>query len=736
MWISKRMLLPALLLALCGNAAFGEALDPSAYTLEEQDKVTDAAGVSSWLAVLHLHMPDLRIPLMPEDTMAGTGKAIDRDTLHAEWLVSEEILWVSWMTTPCAGDGAYVFSAHVLVDVLATCNKEVCRQSLLAGYNQGGKNRMTAEVHFVGEGERERGRFVIKRHMVYDFSCDGFTEAAPLAVTLGDGRILRQVRLAEEALFGYSRVAEYFTEKDTSSWIKLSDPPLFGMEVPEYRDKKVNLEELTDFFARMSSNPAYLTGIPRLRYGRQTEQSGTSLVPALPRQAATQEEQTRKGLLEKNPGIETWPAMTGLIGIPYGVTPSDFTREYDLPEPARTVKDNSSFEATLPAPASWLDHVPADVSVPCTFEGIVGDGLRIGMDLQFTGAAVAGSYWYEKYRKPIRVRGERTGEQIRLEEFDDAGAVTGRFSGAFEGTTRIEGDWTSGDGTRVLPFAAGIWDLPEKPDAGQAPATAPCPIPHEIVKREIESKSPAHGHYQFELAFPGQQEAIPLARLCEKRDDPYAFERAGLDRESVIVKALTDTLLQVTWQTLSQGQGINSNWCTLLLLKTAQGWRPIFSDAILQAVYRNNIEDNSSVSLGFDMRPGAGLFLVRQSSNNYGNHDGPYGCISVSQRQEWPCTLEEDRLTVNPGREYLRLDEPEGVLIWKLEHFFLRTDTCDYEDVPPLRTLNPALRASNTCSGVLLMNDALPPYKANPDAVTYYMDEGGACPCESGKDTW
>ena len=335
--------------------------------------------------------------------------------------------------------------------------------------------------------------------------------------------------------------------------------------------------------------------------------------------------------------------------------------------------------------------------LPRTFEGIVGM-TRIGMDLQFTGAAVAGSYWYEKYRKPIRVRGERTGEQIRLEEFDDAGAVTGRFSGAFEGTTRIEGDWTSGDGTRVLPFAAGIWDLPEKPDAGQAPATAPCPIPHEIVKREIESKSPAHGHYQFELAFPGQQDVIPLARLCEKRQDPNSFDRAGFDRESVIVKDITDTLLQVTWQTLAQGQGINSNWCTLLLLKTAQGWRPIFSDAILQAVYRNNIEDNSSVSLGFDMRPGAGLFLVRQSSNNYGNHDGPYGCITYPSGRNGPVPWKRtgDR---EPGREYLRLDEPEGVLIWKLEHFFLRTDTCDYEDAP-LRTLNPALRASNTCSGV------------------------------------
>ena len=126
------MLLPALLLALCGNAAFGEALDPSAYTLEEQDKVTDAAGVSSWLAVFHLHMPDLRIPLMPEDNTVGTGKAIDRDTLHAEWLVPEELLWISWMTTPCAGDGAYMFSAHVIVDVLATCNKEICRQSLPA----------------------------------------------------------------------------------------------------------------------------------------------------------------------------------------------------------------------------------------------------------------------------------------------------------------------------------------------------------------------------------------------------------------------------------------------------------------------------------------------------------------------------------------------------------------------------------------------------------------------------
>jgi len=734
--MSKRVFLLPLLLALYGQAVFGEALDPGAYTLEEQDKVTDAAGVASWLAVFHLHTPDLRIPLMPEDSTVGTGKAIDRDTLHAEWLVPEEILWISWLTTPCAGDGAYVFSAHVLVDVLAMCNKEFGRQSLLAGFHQGGRNRMTAEVHFIGKGEDRDGDVTIKRHTVYDFSYDGFTEAAPLAVTLRDGRILRQVRLAEEAQFGYSHVAEYFNERDTPSWIKLSDLPLFGMDVPEYRDKKVNLEELTDFFARMSSNPAYLTGIPKQTYGVRSEPSETSPVPHLSRQDAALEQKIRKGLLEKNPGIETWPAVDGLIGIPYGVTPSDFTREYDLPEPARTVKENLSFEAALPSPISWLDRVPADVPVPCTFEGVVGDGLRIGMELQFTGPAVAGSYWYEKYRKPIRVSGERTGDQIRLEEYDEAGAVTGRFSGAFKGTTMIQGDWTSGDGARVLPFTADIWDLPEKPDAGGTTATSACPVPHEIVKREIESKSPAYAHYQFEMVFPGQKDVIPLARLCEKRQDPNSFDRAGFDRESVIVKDITDTLLQVTWQTLAQGQGINSNWCTLLFLKTALGWRPIFSDAILQAVYRNNIEDNSHVSLGFDMRPGSGLFLVRRSRYNLGGHDAPYGCLSVVQRQEWPCTLEEGRLTVNPGREYLRLDEPEAVLIWKLAHYFLRTDTCAYGDMNILRTLNPALRSSNTCTGILLMNDALPPYTANPDAVTYYMDEGGECPCESGKDTW
>ena len=157
-----------------------------------------------------------------------------------------------------------------------------------------------------------------------------------------------------------------------------------------------------------------------------------------------------------------------------------------------------------------------------------------------------------------------------------------------------------------------------------------------------------------------------------------------------------DGLLQVNWATLPQGQGINSNWCTLLLNKTDRGWHPIFSDVIVQAVYRNNISDNSKVTLGFEASPGGGVALVEYAQLHRGQPNTQFGTISMCVRTEWPCVIEAGKVVLSPGRRYLRMDSPENVSIWKLAYFtgYFGSE----EDVAELQ-LNPSLHDSNVCGG-------------------------------------
>ena len=475
MFVLRTRSLMLLILGLLHLGAYGAPLDAGAYTLEERDKVTDMSSVTSWLGVLHLYAPDIRIPLMPEESPADTGKAIDRNALRVEWLQSERILWVSWLTVPCSGPGEYVFGCDVLVDLSTKFEKEIYRHAYVAGTRHGDINRTAVEVNFVYDGVGEQDDIRIKRHTAYSFSHTGFKEAAPLAVALRDGGILRQVQLVEEVICHYSPTVGVFSEGNTQSWIKFSALPLFGMEVPEYAEKQVTLAELTDFFARMQRNPAYLTGIPK--YGANPgEKAGENPIPAVSKCDPDTEARMVSLIAQANPGIETWPVINGLVNLPYGVTPWEFTQGYVLPEGPKCAMANLFWEAESQPTARWLDQASPDAVIAAGFRGYIGDGLNIGMALQFTGKSVAGTYWYEKYQKPLQVKGERTGEKIYLDEFDDTGSVSGHFSCAFENTVTLRGTWKSGDGTQTLPFSAAIWDTPQK-EGGERKDEKPCVTP-------------------------------------------------------------------------------------------------------------------------------------------------------------------------------------------------------------------------------------------------------------------
>jgi hypothetical protein len=79
------------------------------------------------------------------------------------------------------------------------------------------------------------------------------------------------------------------------------------------------------------------------------------------------------------------------------------------------------------------------------FEGVMGQSSKIQMDIIKTGEKVEGYYFYEKYGKPIWIRGKIENKKMILEEFVDR-----KQSGV------LEGDLTE-DGT-----FKGIWKIDDK----------------------------------------------------------------------------------------------------------------------------------------------------------------------------------------------------------------------------------------------------------------------------------
>jgi len=105
-----------------------------------------------------------------------------------------------------------------------------------------------------------------------------------------------------------------------------------------------------------------------------------------------------------------------------------------------------------------LSHVAGgETPAPQTkyFQGSIGSSLDLQMKLVRTGDQLAGSYFYEKIRTRINLRGnvDKDGN-LTLEEFDQAGKQTGLFKGiwtvaaAGDGRIHLAGNWSKPPGEK------------------------------------------------------------------------------------------------------------------------------------------------------------------------------------------------------------------------------------------------------------------------------------------------
>jgi hypothetical protein len=94
------------------------------------------------------------------------------------------------------------------------------------------------------------------------------------------------------------------------------------------------------------------------------------------------------------------------------------------------------------------------------FSGQLGDKYRIQMQLRREGRRLSGTYFYERVRQNLELRGEIDGQDnFTLREYDARGALTGVFKGKWQPSDcegcadYLSGNWSRPDGTRVMPFS-------------------------------------------------------------------------------------------------------------------------------------------------------------------------------------------------------------------------------------------------------------------------------------------
>ena len=89
------------------------------------------------------------------------------------------------------------------------------------------------------------------------------------------------------------------------------------------------------------------------------------------------------------------------------------------------------------------------------YQGTINN-IPIQMSIYPLDKDIVGTYFYEKQRKDIKLRGKAGGKDIILYEYDKTGKNTGVFQGKMNTVDKIIGTWISADGKRSLPFSLSL----------------------------------------------------------------------------------------------------------------------------------------------------------------------------------------------------------------------------------------------------------------------------------------
>jgi len=117
--------------------------------------------------------------------------------------------------------------------------------------------------------------------------------------------------------------------------------------------------------------------------------------------------------------------------------------------------DSSSQSSTTPTTKENQNNVPVDNLDQKEFlmTGTINGTLKIHMNLHFSKKEVTGTYYYDKYKTNIKIIGNYDSEyNVNMKEFDDKGNNTGVFNGKISSTGEFDGNWSTSNGTKKMPF--------------------------------------------------------------------------------------------------------------------------------------------------------------------------------------------------------------------------------------------------------------------------------------------
>lgn len=88
-----------------------------------------------------------------------------------------------------------------------------------------------------------------------------------------------------------------------------------------------------------------------------------------------------------------------------------------------------------------------------SYSGAINKTLNIKMKLSIADGKISGSYYYEKNKVEIPLKGTiDDSENFEIQEYDAQGKVTGVFRGEHTGILELEGDWSKPGSDRKLSF--------------------------------------------------------------------------------------------------------------------------------------------------------------------------------------------------------------------------------------------------------------------------------------------
>ena len=100
---------------------------------------------------------------------------------------------------------------------------------------------------------------------------------------------------------------------------------------------------------------------------------------------------------------------------------------------------------------SWVSSASKKDEI--LMEGTINNDLKIHMSIQIKDGKVQGSYYYDKYKADIQLKGDiEANRMIVLKEYSKDGTVTGTFDGWYVPGIRIEGSWINKKTKAAMPF--------------------------------------------------------------------------------------------------------------------------------------------------------------------------------------------------------------------------------------------------------------------------------------------